>query len=149
MKRQGGFLIAKVHQTAGRIFARMLREREIEINPAQGRVLFVLWEEGPMPIHELARRVSLSKSTLTSALDRLEAQGNLVRVRTPDDRRKIFVELTRKNKTMHGVYEEVSRQMTQLFYRGMGSAEIATFEQSLQRVLNNLARHESEPTGDA
>jgi len=44
--RQGGFLIAKIHQTAGRVFARMLRERGIQINPGQGRILFVLWKKG-------------------------------------------------------------------------------------------------------
>ena len=35
-RRQGGFLIAKIHRTAGRVFARMLRERGVQINPAGG-----------------------------------------------------------------------------------------------------------------
>ena len=55
--RQGGFLIAKINQAAGRIFARMLRERGLDIHPGHGRILFVLWQHGPMPIHDLARRV--------------------------------------------------------------------------------------------
>jgi MarR family transcriptional regulator, organic hydroperoxide resistance regulator len=145
MKRQGGFLIAKVHQTAGRIFARMLRERRIETNPALGRILFVLWEQGPLPIHELARRVSLGKSTLTSALDRLESQGHVVRVRSPEDRRQIFIELTTKDKAMHAVYDEVSREMTKLFYAGLAPAQIAEFERTLQRILDNLTGFERKP----
>jgi hypothetical protein len=43
---EGGFLIAKAHRTAGRIFAQMLRERGLDINPALGRVLFVFWQMG-------------------------------------------------------------------------------------------------------
>jgi DNA-binding MarR family transcriptional regulator len=141
--RQGGFLIAKVHQTGGRVFARMLRERGIEINPAQGRVLFVLWEEGPMTINELARRVALGKSTLTHTLDKLELRGQIARVRSPEDRRKIVIELTPGNKAMHALYEEVSQEMTKVFYAGLSSAEISAFERTLERILANLTKRES------
>lgn len=136
--RQGGFLIAKVHQAAGRIFARMLRERGMEIHPAHGRILYVLWQEGPLPIHDLARRVSLGKSTLTSALDRLEASGEVKRVRSEKDRRTIMVELTPKNRETKKLYEEVSRAMTKLFYQGFSSEEIDRFETELERILKNL-----------
>ena len=137
-ERQGGFLIAKVHQAGGRIFARILRERGMEINPAQGRILFVLWQEGPLSIHELAKRVSLGKSTLTNALDRLEASGEARRVRSSEDRRKIVIELTPQNKATQKLYEEVSRKMTKLFYRGFSGDEIARFEHDLERILSNV-----------
>lgn len=136
--RQGGFLIAKVHQAAGRIFARMLKERGMEIHPAHGRILYVLWQEGPLPIHDLARRVSLGKSTLTSALDRLEGSGEVKRVRSEEDRRTIMVELTPKNRETKKLYEEVSRAMTKLFYQGFSSEEIDLFEAELERILKNL-----------
>ena len=74
---QGGFLIAKIKHLSGRIFARMLKEQEIEINPSQGRIMFVLWQEDALPISELANRTGLGKSTLTSMLDRLESSGFL------------------------------------------------------------------------
>jgi MarR family transcriptional regulator, organic hydroperoxide resistance regulator len=141
--RQGGFLISKVHQTAGRVFARMLRERNMDINPAQGRVLFVLWEQGPMTINNLAKQVSLGKSTLTNAIDRLEVAGQVVRVRTSEDRRSIRIELTPQNKKLHSLYEEVSRQMTEIFYQEFSSREIEQFESYLGRVLKNLAAAES------
>ncbi len=136
--RQGGFLVAKVHRTAGRIFARMLREHGIEFNPAQGRILFVLWQEGRMPITELARRVSLGKSTLTSALDGLEELGHIVRVRSPEDRRTIFIEITERNRGMHETYEAVSDEMSEIFYRGFTAGEAAAFERALERILENL-----------
>ncbi len=136
--RQGGFLIAKIHQTGGRIFARMLRERGMQINPAHGRVLFVLWEEGSMTINELARRVSLGKSTLTNTVDRLEAAGQVVRVRSVHDRRKILIELTPKNRALHKLYDEVSTEMTRLFYNGFSKDDAARFDGYLARVLANL-----------
>jgi MarR family transcriptional regulator, organic hydroperoxide resistance regulator len=136
--RQGGFLIAKIHQAAGRIFARMLRERGIDIHPAHGRILFVLWQHGPMPIHDLARRVSLGKSTLTNALDRLEASGDVRRVRSAADRRSITIELTPQTAETRKTYDEVSRVMTELFYRDVPAEEIDAFEETLAQILANL-----------
>lgn len=136
--RQGGFLIAKIHRIGGRIFARMLRERGLEINAAHGRVLFVLWEEGSTTINELAKRVSLGKSTLTNTIDRLEAAGQIVRVRSVDDRRKIVIELTPKNKALHKLYDDVSAEMTRLFYQGFPKDDAARLDAYLARVLANL-----------
>jgi MarR family transcriptional regulator, organic hydroperoxide resistance regulator len=145
--RQGGFLIAKIHRTGGRIFARMLRERGMEINPAHGRVLFVLWQEGSMAINELAKRVSLGKSTLTNTIDRLEAAGQIVRVRSVDDRRKILIELTPKNRALHRLYDDVSAEMTRLFYQGFSKEDAARFDAYLARVLANLAGSEHRLAG--
>jgi MarR family transcriptional regulator, organic hydroperoxide resistance regulator len=142
--RQGGFLISKVQQTGGRVFSRMLRERGIEINPTQGRVLFILWEYGSMNIHALAKKVSLGKSTLTTLLDRLEAAGQVVRVPSHEDRRQIQIELTAKNRKMHKAYEDVSAEITELYYTGFSSSEINQFEDYLERILRNLGEQESQ-----
>jgi MarR family transcriptional regulator, organic hydroperoxide resistance regulator len=142
--RQGGFLISKAQQTGGRVFSRMLRERGIEINPTQGRVLFILWEYGSMNIHALAKKVSLEKSTLTTLLDRLEAAGQVVRVPSREDRRQIQIELTAKNRKMHKAYEDVSAEITELYYAGFSSSEINQFEDYLERILRNLGERESQ-----
>ena len=90
--RQGGFLIAKIHQLSGRIFARILKRNNIDqINPSQGRILFVLWNNDEISFNELAKKTSLGKSTLTSMLDRLEANGHLKRIPSSEDRRTILI----------------------------------------------------------
>jgi MarR family transcriptional regulator, organic hydroperoxide resistance regulator len=144
-QRAGGFLIAKVHQLAGRIFARKLKAYQIEeINPAQGRILFVLWENDGIPINELAQKTSLGKSTLTSMLDRLEAAGHLVRSPCPEDRRKILIYRTEQNKRLQTLYTQVSQEMIDLFYTGFTDTEIDVFEQALQRILQNLEQVEQK-----
>jgi DNA-binding MarR family transcriptional regulator len=142
-QREGGFLIAKVHQVGGRIFARKLKEHGVEeINPAQGRILFALWREDGIPISELAKRTSLEKSTLTAMLDRLEASGFVERVRSEEDRRVILVRRTEKDKAWEKVYVEVSQDMTRLFYTGFSAPEIDGFEGCLRRILANLTAFE-------
>lgn len=140
---QGGFLIAKIHQVAGRVFARMLADDGVhEINPAQGRIMFVLWREDGISINELAKRTALGKSTLTSMLDRLEASGHLRRARSPSDRRQILIQRTEKDRALEKLYVRVSREMTKLFYDRFTAAEIDRFEQDLGRILDNLTAAE-------
>lgn len=142
-QREGGFLIAKIHQLAGRIFARKLKKYRIdEINPAQGRILFALWQNDAISIQELAKKTSLGKSTLTSMLDRLEEAGHVTRVPSGEDRRKILIKLTDKNRALRDEYAQVSNEMTELFYAGFSGMEITQFEKNLRRILNNLEHSE-------
>ena len=142
LQREGGFLIAKIHQLSGRIFAKKLKDYDIEINPAQGRIMFVLWREDGIPIHELARKTSLGKSTLTSMLDRLEEMGFIKRVPTKQDRRKILIKRTEKDKMFQNLYIRVSQDMTKLYYHGFTKSEIDQFENYLRRIFNNLKEFE-------
>jgi len=146
IERQGGFLVSKIHRLSGRVFARMLKEYEIEINPAQGRIMFVLWREDGIPIRELAKRTSLGKSTLTSMLDRLEETGYIARERSEADRRVILVRRTDKDRVAQAAYERASKAMTEVYYRGLMDSEITAFERTLERILDNLiASEEGNP----
>lgn len=139
----GGYLISKVHQLSERIFSRKLRDFNInEINPAQGRILFALWQEDNITIQQLAQKTALSKSTLTRMLDRLEESGHVLRIFPEDDRRKVLIQLTEENKRMKTAYEEVSIDMTKLFYKGFSSDEINEFENHLKRIFANLQNNE-------
>jgi DNA-binding MarR family transcriptional regulator len=138
-QRRGGFLIAKIHQLSGRIFSRILKQHNIhEINPAQGRILFVLWEHDEIPITELSRKTQLEKSTLTAMLDRLEHDGYIRRMASDNDRRKTIIKRTDKDKSFQQVYSQISDDMTTLFYKDFSEKEIDRFEEYLQRILDNL-----------
>jgi len=146
-QHEGGFLIAKIHQIAGRIFARKLKDYNIEINPAQGRIMFVLWGNEGLSINHLAQKTSLGKSTLTSMLDRLEAAGFIKRIPSSKDRRKIIIERTEKDRSFQELYVQVSKDMTKLFYLDFSENEIDKFESYLRRIFNNLVEEERKFDG--
>ena len=141
-RRQGGFLIAKIHHLAGRIFSRLLKEHGIELNAAQGRIMFVLWQQDSMPISVLAKRTSLGKSTLTSMLDRLVVSGHIIREHSTRDRREILIRRTAADRELERTYHRVSKAMTGIFYTGLSDAKIADFEATLETILGNLVDHE-------
>lgn len=143
-KTNGGFLISKIKQIQGRVFEKMLAEHGIsEFNGAQGRILFVLWERDDIPIIELSRETGLAKTTLTSMLDRLEKSGHILRTFDPNDRRAVRIRLTEKARGLREKYDDVSAEMSEVFYGGFGDEEILAFEGSLGKVLENLIKKEN------
>jgi DNA-binding MarR family transcriptional regulator len=144
-QRKGGFLISKIHQLSQRIFARILKEHQRdEFNPAQGRIMFALWQNDNIPIHELVEKTQYSKSTLTSMLDNLEEAGFIKRVPSKEDRREILIALTEKDKVLQNKYVEVSREMGKLYYDGFNDKEIDDFENYLERILENLIDYDTK-----
>jgi DNA-binding MarR family transcriptional regulator len=108
------------------------------ITPAQGRILFALWQEDDVSIYELAKRTSLGKSTLTAMLDRLEQSGHIIRVPSGEDRRKIMIRLTETDRELEDAYIGVSNEMVALTYKGLNKQEIDTFGNVLKRIFQNL-----------
>ena len=117
----------------------MLRESDVDaFNGAQGRILFVLWEYGRLTIGEIGRLTSLAKTTLTSMLDRMEESGLVERIPDMQNRRQIFISITKKAEDYREAYDQVSAQMNTLFYRGFSQTEVAEFEDKLKRIIGNL-----------
>ena len=143
--REGGFLISKIKQISERIFDKKLKHAGInDLNNAQGRIIFSLWQNDNITVTELARRTALGKTTLTSMLDRLEQNGHIIRKTDKADKRTVRVALSSKSKSLEGLYGTVSAEMTVLFYRGFSEEQVDEFEGSLKRILLNLVEYEQK-----
>lgn len=141
METKGGFLISRIKQTGTRIFDRMLATSGIdEFNGAQGRILYVLWQNDEISISSLSAQTSLANTTLTAMLDRMENSGLIIRKFDPRDRRNRLIVLTEKAKSLKGDYTRISEKMNEIYYTGFTETEIVQFESYLQRILNNLEK---------
>lgn len=139
METKGGFLISRIKQMGTRIFDHMLAASGIDsFNGAQGRILYVLWQNDAISISSLSAQTSLAKTTLTAMLDRMENIGLIVRKPDPKDRRNRLIALTEKAKSLQDDYTKISQKMNEIYYTGFTEAEIMQFESYLQRILNNL-----------
>lgn len=145
METKGGYLISRIKQTGTRIFDRLLAESGIDsFNGAQGRILYVLWQQDGITISSLSAKTSLANTTLTAMLDRMEMMGLIVRKEDPYDRRSRLIALTDKARSLQGDYANISQQMNERYYAGFTDEEIVVFEGYLQRVLSNLEREEQK-----
>jgi len=137
-KREGGYLISQIHQLTGRIFSKKLKDNQIDINHAQGRIIFALWKKDQIPINDLSKETALSKSSLTTMLERLEKSGHIIRRQSDTDKRISIVCLTSKSSLLRSDYQKISTDMIESFYKDFTDDEISQFELSLKKILKNL-----------
>ena len=150
MKTRGGYLISRIKHLSNRAFDRKLSECGIDaFNGAQGRILYVLWQQDGVSISQIARQTSLAKPTLTSMLDRMEASGLIQRQSVSTDRRQQRIVLTERARSLQRDYDRISDEMSELFYQGFTDEEIAQFEGYLLRVLHNVEGGDSHDQGNA
>ena len=139
MKTNGGFLVTKIKQLGDRIFERILAEKNIDaFNGAQGRILYVLWQEDGVPIKIISEKSGLAITSLTTMLERMEKNGLIRRKTDEADKRKTLLFLTDKAKEFKEAYDSVSNEMGNIYYRDFTDKEILQFEEYLNRIRVNL-----------
>lgn len=135
---EGGTLISQINQVCQRVWHAVLSRHGLEdLAGARGRVIFALWGEDKIPIKKLVEKTSLDKATLTGIIDRLERDGFVCRVPSPDDKRATLISRTGKDEIFKKKVPKVSNEQNALFYKGFSKKEIEVFENYLKRVLQN------------
>jgi DNA-binding MarR family transcriptional regulator len=85
---------------------------------------------------ELARRVILSRSSLTHLADRLEREGLLARERVDTDRRGAYAVLTDQGyQALRAAWPIYARGIGQHFSRDLTDEDIQTLTDVFQRLL--------------
>ena len=139
MKTYGGFYVTRIQKRCERVFERLLKKRKPDaFNGAQGRILYVLWEHEKLSFSDVGKYTSLAKTTLTSMIDRMEENGLVERIPDKEDRRQIYVSITEKARKYRQKYNQVSDEMSAIFYKGFSGDEIRRLDAMLERILNNL-----------
>ena len=135
----GGFLVTTIKQLGDRIFEKILSEKNIDaFNGAQGRILYVLWQEDGISIRSLSTKCGLAITSLTTMLERMEKQGLIRRVQSEADKRKTLLFLTERAYALKNEYDFVSKEMGNIYYKGFSDEEIILFDGYLDRIRKNL-----------
>ena len=138
-ERQGGFLISKIKSIGGRRFDKILQQKNINaFNGAQGKILYCLWQGNKMTATELSKKSGLAKTTLSAMLARMNEQGLIAIEESPTDKRSVTISLTPAAETLRAEYDNVTREIENIYYKGFTDEEVEQFESYLKRVLNNL-----------
>ena len=138
-ERQGGFLISKIKSIGGRRFDKILQQKNIDaFNGAQGKILYCLWQGENMTATELSKKSGLAKTTLSAMLARMDEQGLIAIEESPTDKRSVTISLTPAAETLRAEYDNVTREIENIYYKGFTEEEVEQFESYLNRILNNL-----------
>ncbi|AUB52166.1 MULTISPECIES: fatty acid biosynthesis transcriptional regulator FabT [Enterococcus] len=83
---------------------------------------------------EVAKELSITVGTLTTAINKLVRKGYVERIRSEDDRRVVKLGLTKKGKLLYRVHQHFHREMVKNIMDGMATDE----QQALLSALKNL-----------
>ena len=97
-------------------------------------VMLALWEESPLTLTELGRRLSLEPATLSPLLKRLEAGGMVTRQRDPRDERALAVSLTAKGRRTRARAERIPAAI--LDRLDMSGADLEELRDGLNRIID-------------
>ena len=106
-------------------------------------VLIELYEapEHRLRMHELAERVALSRSGLTRLVDRLEAEGLLIRDRSSTDRRGAYAVITEQGITaLRQIWPTYARGIAEYFAQWLTLEEAQLLESAFGRILRADSR---------
>lgn len=92
-------------------------------------VMLALWQNAPLSVKELSRRLQLDPGTLSPLLKRLAAQGLLVRARDATDERLLSVSLTAEGRALRARAELIPGAVVARL--GMGTAELQQLHATL------------------
>lgn len=107
-------------------------------------VLEALLHKGSLPVNRIGAKVMLTSGSVTTAVDRLEQRGLVVRGNDVSDRRMRIVHLTRSGrKLIEAAFKEHAEKMEQVFTPLSAQERL-----QLIRLLKKVGKHaeaEQEP----
>lgn len=132
-------LIGALREQANGMIASLLEERGVhDLLPAHGSVLHALFQESPVRMSALAKRIGRGKSTLTSLINTLESRGYCRREGDPADSRAQMVRLTPKGEGLRDIQAAISAAALEKAWQGIDGKDRETCLRVLSGMLDNL-----------
>ena len=110
---------------------------DIGLTYPQYLVMLVLWEQDGVTVSELGERLFLDSGTLTPLLKRLEAQGQIARLRDVQDERRVRITLTAEGRALRDQAEAIPQCVLQSSQCSI--AELTALTTELKQLRDRLS----------
>jgi len=98
-------------------------------------------EQKSVIMREVAEFLSVPLSTATWIVDKLVKKRYLKRFNSPEDRRVVKVELTKKGKDTAEFFEQKKQEMAELILNGLSKEQGAQLVDLIELVSQNMRKH--------
>lgn len=143
MKIEGGYLIGRAKFLSGRKLNKLFSEYALtEFNGEQGKILYSLWKKDGVSSTDLSFDTGLAINTLTNMLTKMELSNLIYRKMSNTDKRRKYVFLTDKGKSLESKSKIATDKMVEIFYKDFSIQEIEVFEGMLRKIISNLEDEE-------
>jgi DNA-binding MarR family transcriptional regulator len=130
-----------------RLMAQALRRRiaPLGVVPGQFAQLLALYEQDGLSQRELCARVRIEQPTMANTLQRMERDGLIRRLPDPADGRRSAVMLTERARDLEDDLVGAARSINSEATRNLGDDELASFMDTLARIIGNLEAAPERP----
>jgi DNA-binding MarR family transcriptional regulator len=131
LENQVCFALAVAARTVISVYKPLLEP--MHLTHPQYLVMLALWQQAPLSVTELGRRLELDPGTLSPLLKRLEAAGYVTRERARDDERSLAVRLTPAGTALREQAERIPPAIVERLAMDLG--ELRELHGSLTEVI--------------
>ena len=116
----------------------VLRMEDMELNPSQAGILFILNSHGRLSQRQLAQKIGITPPSMTVTLRKLEELGFIHKEPDEKDQRIIRIRLSEAGKECIEKLKSIMDEMEEILYQGFSVEEKLLFRQLLLAMRENL-----------
>ena len=139
--------ISMIYRYGQRIFARMLRQRQLPVEAGQLPFLFQVYRHPGITQEGISANIGMDKGTTARIITQLENSGMVTRNPDEKDRRLNRIHPTQAALDIHPEITEIVEEFHSLLYQGLSPEEITLAKQLLIHMKDNLAAYLREDRG--
>lgn len=113
--------VARLFQEVMGLFRHNMKNiiQEAGMSAPQGMLVGLLGKNKKMKVTELSKHLYLPNSTVSGLIDKLEAQGMVIRERSKEDKRVVYVSISPKFEELHEKFhKEIEKNVENILNKG-------------------------------
>ena len=114
------------------------RMEDIDLNPSQAGILFILNSQGRLSQRQLAEKIGITPPSMTVTLRKLEELGLIRKEPDEKDQRIIRIHLSEAGKECIEKLKSIMDEMEEILYQGFSVEERLLFRRLLLAMRENL-----------
>lgn len=132
-------LISKIRERVNHLILAEMSKYGIEgLVTSHGDIIYALFNKSRLTMAEIAEKIDRDKSTVTALVDKLVRIGYVAKERDTEDTRVVYVNLTQKGNELRPIFEVISSETLEVFYRDISENEKEELTRILNKIYNNF-----------
>ena len=122
----------------------MEKTEKFDISPDQTRLLFMLQNHQNINQNALAKKLNITKATLSVRLQRLEKLGYLTRTQDKNDKRNYILNITKTGEVFIEAAIKIMKEKTMIMFEGVSKEQITVINDVINIMKKNIEKCKGE-----
>lgn len=122
----------------------MEKTEKFDISPDQTRLLFIVQHHQNINQNALAKKLNITKATLSVRLQRLEKLGYISRVQDKNDKRNYILNITEIGELFIEEAIKIMKEKTLMMFEGVSREQIASVNEVIKIMKKNIMKCKGE-----